>query len=150
MSTPKTPKPAKGSADAHRDGKDSVGGSDDEPEEEMADIPAGAGGGGGGGGLGGLGGGGGGDGGSGGIDLGINARTIAIGAGVLIVGYFAYKRFVDNGGVTSRSTPTRDTSDPEESADGGVDEQVNVPNDPNDPLKADDAAGDAIFDGWGE
>jgi hypothetical protein len=150
---PKTPKPANGSADAHREGKDTVGGSDDDddPEQDLADVPAGGGlggsggGGGGGGGFPGTGGGGGG----GGISLGLNARTIALGAGLAIAGYIAYKTIIDSGGVTDR-TPTSDSADDEDAAgDGGEENVPDVPKDPNDPLKADDAVGDAIFDGWG-
>ena len=148
------PKPAQANADAHRN-------EDDDTDQDTAEIPGdpvgdgalgddadgGDGGGGGGGTMGG---------GDGGMSIpNVNGRTLVM-VGVGILAGYAFYKYVSSTSSTPRRT-SGTTSAPDDSGDvdrgeGVADVEqpvVDIPQDSNDPLKADHEAGKYIF-GWGD
>lgn len=151
--SPKTPKPKRGSADDHR-GDDDDDNSDVEPVDIPGDpdVPDDAG-------DGGNGTGDGGSGGSGGtlsMLRSVNFRKLAFigAAGVgLYVAWTYYRRMrhqqlVEMGRQDRERAEQRQQSGEGAAPGGQQEEEIVIPDDPNDPLAADEAAGNAIFDGW--
>jgi hypothetical protein len=153
MST-NTPQPTRGSADDHRTDDD-----DDEPDDdiERATVPEGHQ-------PGEYG-----DGGGGGTDDGDDdsgpfggslptpsAKHIAIGAAAGIGLYLAYRYWQSQKRQAAIRAQERRRRDRDQSGAvggrGGAQQpssgELNIPEDPNDPLAADEAAGNAVFDGW--
>jgi hypothetical protein len=151
MANPK-PKAKQANADAHRQDDD-----DDDDDQETADIPGSPAGDGA---LGGDGGGGGGGGtmggGSGGMSIpNINTRTLVMVGIGLLAAYAAYK-YVS--GTDAKQVLEQNTSEEVAETEPGDEieverddtvDGVQIPDDPEDPLKADHEAGKYIF-GWGD
>lgn len=145
----KSPKPAPGGANAHRE----------EENDDQDPVPTGTPGGF----DGGDGGGGGGPGqppasGSSGVTAAIPMRKVAIAGAAIVAGYLLYRYAQQSDAVQVE----RDLDEPDQEPDGGVQPEGNVrvdqdgnpiiPDDPEDPLKADHEAGYWVFGdmGWGE
>jgi len=151
-----TPQPTRGSADDHRTDDDDNNDDDPADDIERATVPEGHE-------PGEFGDGdddGGTDGGDGGGPFGgslptPSAKHIAIGAAAGIGIYLAYRYWTEQKRQATIRARERRRRESEQSGSvdgrGGAQQpqgELNIPEDPNDPLAADEAAGNAVFDGW--
>lgn len=85
----------------------------------------------------------------GGIVPSVNYRTIAIGAAAAIGLYLAWRYYQTTPAQRAMRQAEGQQAPQQEAQEGNAEpEGPVIPNDPDDPLAADEAAGQYIFDGW--